>query len=127
MEEDRTDSKPGGTGTLALASAYRDLNERRNDIERRIGDLPPNDAAWNLLWRELDSVLQELSEVVKDLARHPTMHLSDLRAKAGVLTDLLGVEEKSGSLVISDGDKLALARSFAKDLIGIAKLTGAGA
>lgn len=118
------DGKAADTGMpqgLPLADVYRLLDVKRLDIDQRLTALPPDDPARDAVWLELEPVLTELREVVRELTQSRATRLTELRAKAAILAQLLRPEQAGGGPPIPDGDKSALALSITDD---IARLSG---
>jgi hypothetical protein len=110
------DSSTGVPGGLPLAEAYRLLDARRIDIDRRITSLTPDDRAREELWQELESVLEKLREVVSKLAKSPATDLLDLRAKATILASLLRPGDDGANPIIPEPERVALALSLTDDI-----------
>jgi hypothetical protein len=111
-----TVSNRGISEPLALPDAYRALNERRRDIDRRITALESDDPARAVLWQELETVLGELRAVVDNLAKSPAADLSELRDKAGVLASLLRAGRTGEGPTFPEDDHVALALSLTDDV-----------
>ena len=73
---------------LPLCESFFRVNDLRDDIDRRIMALPPNDPDRDELWQELEAVLARLGDVVGQLTLSPATDMAQLRAKACVLATL---------------------------------------
>lgn len=106
---------------LPPPEAFRWLNDRRIDLDRRLTTLPPGDPSRDLLWLELEPILAKMRVVVKHLAESAALQMSDVQAKAAVLATLVRPGENGGDAIISDAEKSTLTLSLTDD---IARLTG---
>ncbi|MGD0104705.1 MAG: hypothetical protein ABSC06_11780 [Rhodopila sp.] len=120
MAIDGVGSEQGIPPELSLAEAYRILDDRRSDIDRRIASLAPDDPARDILWQELETVLLKLRELVNGLAKSQATHWPELRAKANVLATLLRAGNPGGGPLIPEDERSALALSLTED---VARLT----
>jgi hypothetical protein len=75
---------------LANASAYLALDQKRSRIELLMTGLPERDDARNQAWQELEVVLKQLADLLVRLAARPSVSMTELRAKADVLSRALG-------------------------------------
>jgi hypothetical protein len=116
MQTDGAASVNGTALGLSLAEAYRMLDDKRLDIDRRIAGLGTNDPARDELWLELEPVLTKLRTVVSELAKVQAVHLAELQAKAAVLARLLRPEDDNSGQVIPDAERSALALSLTDDI-----------
>src|ERR1700733_15120395 len=116
MAIDGSASANGLSVGLALDEAYRALNNRRIEFDRRITSLPPDDPAREALWQSLQPVMDELRQVVADLTGSPAAELSGLRAKAAILAGLLQAEDNGRDPIIPESERNALALSLANDI-----------
>jgi hypothetical protein len=116
MAIDGSASANGLSVGLALDEAYRALNNRRIEFDRRITSLPPDDPAREALWQSLQPVMDELRQVVADLTGSPAAELSGLRAKAVILAGLLQAEDNGRDPIIPESERNALALSLANDI-----------
>jgi hypothetical protein len=116
MAIDGSASANGLSVGLALDEAYRALNNRRIEFDRRITSLPPDDPAREALWQSLQPVMDELRQVVADLTGSPAAELSGLRAKAAILAGLLQAENNGRDPIIPESERNALALSLANDI-----------
>src|SRR3954468_24820165 len=76
-------------GISAMCDAYRDLDLRRLDVERRLLQMPERDARREPAWQELEALIAQLTTLVSELARVPSTTPAELRAKASVLHQAL--------------------------------------
>jgi hypothetical protein len=100
---------------LPLVEAYRVLNDRRMEIDRRMSSMAEDDPAREVLWQSLQLVMDELREVVTGLARSQAIDLPGLQAKAGILAGLLRAP-CGGGPIIPETERMALALSLADDI-----------
>jgi hypothetical protein len=92
-----------------LAAAYRVLQARRADLDRRITSLPPDDVEGrDMLMADLEPVLTEQHDTLRQLSRARAHDVAALRSKAAVI---IGVEPADDPDVL-----MALARSLAYDV-----------
>jgi hypothetical protein len=119
VAEDGATPDGGTSEVLPLCGAFHALNDLRIDIDRRITSLF-DDACRNVLWPELEPVLEKLDDVVDRLAKTQATHMAELQAKARVLATLLRFDDAGRSSVIH-GDRAArLALSLAEDTASLA-------
>ena len=105
------------TDVLQLCEMYCQLNDRRLEIDQRIMALLSSDPSRDMLWRELETNLATLSNVISQLAMAPAADVAQVRAKAAVLATLLRSQDPDGNAVIPDDKSAALARALADDVI----------
>jgi hypothetical protein len=110
-------SDQGKPAEPRLAEAYRQLDDKRMDIDRRMTALAPGDPRRDILWQELEPVITLLRQVVSNLAKSPATQLPELRAKADVLASLLRGE---GGAILPEDEKSALALSLTQDIARLA-------
>ena len=110
-------SSESSTDVLQLCDVYRQLNDRRLDIDQRIMALPPDDPGRDTLWHDLETNLTELREVISQLAMAPAADVAQVRAKATVLATLLRSRDPDGKVVTPDDNSAALALALADDVV----------
>jgi hypothetical protein len=110
-------SSASSTDVLQLCDMYRQLDNRRLDIDQRIMALPPDDPDRETLWHELEANLAELRGVISQLAVAPAADVTQVRAKAAVLATLLRSRDPDGNAVIPDDENAALALALADDVV----------
>jgi hypothetical protein len=110
-------SLESSTDVLQLCEMYRQLNERRLDIDQRIMALPADDPGGDALWHELETNLAELRDVINQLAMAPATDVTQVRAKAVVLATLLRSRDPDGNAVIPDDENAALALALSDDVV----------
>ena len=72
-----------------LADAYRVLKAQQTDLDRRIIGLPPHDIEGrDTLMADLEPVLTDLHNTVRQLSRVRAQDAAALRAKAAVIIDI---------------------------------------
>jgi hypothetical protein len=116
MAIDGSVSFSGLAAGLSLDEAYRALNNRRIELDRRIASLPPDDPAREELWQSLQPVMDELRQVVAGLAGSPAADLPGLQAKAAILAGLLKAEDNGHDPIIPGSERNALALSLTNDI-----------
>jgi hypothetical protein len=99
-----------------LAESFTLLDARRGDIDLRMTSLTPDDPAWNEMWQELESVLEQLREVVSKMAKSPAADLLELRAKATILASLLRPGDDGGGAIARERERVALALALTDDI-----------
>jgi hypothetical protein len=102
---------------IELCDTYRALNDMRIDIDRRLMALPVDDEGRDALWQDLETLLGRQSDLATRLAAAPATEASVVRAKAGVLSLILGTgdpEQKATAPEVA-----ALALSLAHDVVGL--------
>jgi hypothetical protein len=110
-------SSESSTDVLQLCDVYRQLNDRRLDIDQEIMALPPDDPGRDTLWHELENNLAELRGVISQLAMAPAADAAQVRGKAVVLATLLRSRDPDGNAVIPDDENAALALALADDVV----------
>ncbi len=110
---------PGLTAAeaLELCDTFRALNDMRIDIDRRLMALPADDEGRDALWQELETVIGRLSDLATRLAATPAPEASVVRAKAAVLSLILGSEDHDPKATAPEVTALAL--SLAHDVVGL--------
>jgi hypothetical protein len=102
---------------IELCESYRALHDMRIDIDNRLMALPADDEARDSLWQELETVIGRLSELATRLAATPAPEASVVRAKASVLSLILGSGDSDPQATAPEVTALAL--SLAHDVVGL--------
>jgi hypothetical protein len=108
-----------GTGMpdlIVLCGACRYLNDRRIDLDRRIAELLADECCGDEVWQELGEVLEDLGTAAERLAQISATQLTEVRAKAEVLTILMRLNAAEGGPVVPQDKAQALTLSLADDL-----------
>jgi hypothetical protein len=101
-------------GVTQLCHAYRNLDQRRQQIDRQMTTQVEEEGAREQLWAELETTLAQLHDVTDRLTRLPAARLSELRAKAGVVAALMNGTGPE----VAEGERTGLALSLANDMLG---------
>jgi hypothetical protein len=110
-------SKQYRSRLLERCGAFRRLNERRIDIDRRLMTQPPDDPARGMLWEELELVLMKLRHMAKKLAEAQVTQTAELSAKAAVLAVILRSGDADTGPVVPENTIRALALAVADDVV----------
>jgi hypothetical protein len=97
------------------------------DLDRRITVLPADDHRGDEAWKELEDVLEELGDAAERLARVSATQLTEVRAKAEVLTILMRANAAEDGPVVPQDKTQALILSLTDDLAGMPGDTAASA
>src|SRR5690348_2794860 len=95
---------------LAICRDFQAARISRLEVDRRIMDLPSDNACRNVLWQELELLIASERGAVQHLTAIRSGDLTGLRAKAAVLRSLLEADP-----VVANEDALRLALSLASD------------
>jgi hypothetical protein len=82
-----------GSDVVRQYEDFQRLNLVRRDLDHSLTALPDDDEGRDALWQELESVLAQISGLVRQLAATFSPQPADLRAKASVLATLLRIGE----------------------------------
>jgi hypothetical protein len=97
-----------------LCHVYRNLDQRRKQIDEQMMTQVEEAGAREQLWSELETTLAQLDDITDRLTRLPAARLSELRAKATVVAALMNGTGPD----VAEGQRTGLALSLANDMLG---------
>ena len=118
MRSEATDTPDGATAeVLRLCEAFLTLNEERSRLDDQLMVLPDGAEEREVLWLRLDRGMHEMPNLVSMLAATPSRQPAAVRAKAAVLTLLLGTPPPDTQAMTPESAALAL--SLAHEVSGL--------
>ena len=110
MESDDAGARNGpAENVVVLYDTALALEKQRADLDRQLMEMPDADDERERLWQALEQVTDRLSGILLQLAETASTDLNELRAKAGVLRQVLGPPVADPTALSPDVIRLALA------------------
>lgn len=105
---------------LQLCTIFRQLDDERRDLDRRIASLGTDgseESEASRLWQQLESLLARQRKVIDNLARAPVAETAHLRAMAEVLSSLVRSNNTEDSREAWQSEINALALALAESIV----------
>ena len=104
----------GTSAILMLCEKFRDLNNRRSELDDRV--TAATNASRDEHWLELEAALADINELIARVAEAQAADIAELRAKAEVLASLLKSNTSNDGFATEQNLTSKLALSLANDI-----------